>query len=369
MNERMCVATRKGLFVFRRTPKAGWGIHSVNFLGDAVGLVLHDRRDGALYAALELGHFGAKLHKSLDEGQTWQLAGKPSYPPVAEGAPPEKNEAGQLIPQNVEKIWALAAGHDTRPGELWCGTIPGGLFKSRDGGASWELNRPLWDHPKRKAWFGGGADLPGIHSILVHPERPDTITVGVSCGGVWRSDDGGQSWRSSARGMTAEYMPPDTSEREEVQDPHAIAQCKAAPDVLWAQHHNGIFRSVDAAASWSRITAQPSSFGFAVCVHPRDPERAWFVPAVKDEKRVPVDARVVVTRTRDGGKSFDVLSEGLPQQHAYDLTYRHAFDIDDSGDCLAFGSTTGSLWVSENQGDTWQLLNGHLPPIYALRFA
>lgn len=93
------------------------------------------------------------------------------------------------------------------------------------------------------------------------------------------------------------------------------------------------------------------------------------MPAVKDEKRVPVDARVVVTRTRDGGKSSDVLSQGLPQQHAYDLTYRHAFDIDDSGDCLAFGSTTGSLWVSENQGEAWQLLNAHLPPIYALRFA
>jgi photosystem II stability/assembly factor-like uncharacterized protein len=370
VNPRLCVATRKGLFIYRRAGAAGgWDVESVSFLGDSVSLVLHDPRDGALYAALELGHFGVKLHKSLDGGRSWQACGKPSYPPLPEGAEPEKNEMGQVIPHNVEKIWALAFGHPERPGQLWCGTIPGGLFESRDGGESWQLNRPLWEHPKRKSWFGGGADLPGIHSILVHPERPDNIIVGVSCGGVWQSDDAGQSWRSAARGMTADYMPPEGAEREEVQDPHSISRCKAAPEVLWAQHHNGIFRSDDGASSWRRIVAEPSSFGFAVCVHPSDPERAWFVPAVKDERRVPVDAKVIVTRTRDGGRSFDTLSQGLPAEHAYDLTYRHAFDIDESGEQLAFGSTTGSLWFSDDQGEAWHLLNAHLPPIYALRFA
>jgi photosystem II stability/assembly factor-like uncharacterized protein len=366
MNRRICVATRKGLFIYERNTTS-WAIARIAFLGDSVGLVLHDGRSDSIYAALELGHFGAKLHKSLDAGETWVPCAKPAYPSRPEGEV-EKNEAGQTIPHDVQKIWALAAGHPDRPGELWCGTIPGGLFKSTDAGQSWALNRPLWDHPKRLAWFGGGADLPGIHSILVHPTRPDTLTVGVSCGGVWRTDDGGQSWRSAARGMCAAYMPPDRAEQEEVQDPHALAQCPAQPDVLWAQHHNGIFLSTDGAASWRAIEAQPSSFGFAVCVHPRDPDRAWFVPAVKDEKRIPVDARVVVTRTRDAGASFDVLSEGLPQSHAYDLTYRHALDIDSSGERLAFGSTTGSLWVSENQGEQWQLLNAHLPPIYAVRF-
>jgi hypothetical protein len=138
---------------------------------------------------------------------------------------------------------------------------------------------------------------------------------------------------------------------------------------LWVQHHNGIFRSTDPAAAWSEIAnVHPSAFGFAVAVHPRDPETAWFVPAVKDEKRYPANGRVVVNRTHDGGKTFETLTAGLPQEHAYDLVYRHALDIDDSGDVLAFGSTTGSLWVSENAGNSWQTVSLNLPPIHSFRF-
>ncbi len=134
------------------------------------------------------------------------------------------------------------------------------------------------------------------------------------------------------------------------------------------QHHNGVFRSTDAAKTWQSIKIDVSVFGFATVVHPEDPNTAWFVPGVKDEMRIPVDAKVVVTRTRDGGKTFDVLREGLPQEHAYDLAFRHGMDIDASGDRLAFGSTTGSLWTSDNQGDSWQQFSAHLPPVYCVRF-
>ena len=138
---------------------------------------------------------------------------------------------------------------------------------------------------------------------------------------------------------------------------------------MWVQHHNGVFRSTDGARSWQEVTAiKPSKFGFAVAVHPRNPDTAWFVPGVKDECRVPVDGRLVVARTRDGARSFDVLTEGLPQNHAYDLVYRHALEVDDSGTLLAMGSTTGHLWVSENAGDAWTLVAGHLPPISCVRF-
>ena len=120
---------------------------------------------------------------------------------------------------------------------------------------------------------------------------------------------------------------------------------------------------------WEEITeAGPSTFGFATAVDPADPDTAWFVPGIKDEKRIPVGGKLVVTRTRDGGKSFETLREGLPQDHAYDLVFRHALDIDTSGNRLAFGSTTGNLWVSETQGDSWQCVSQHLPPIYAVRF-
>jgi photosystem II stability/assembly factor-like uncharacterized protein len=135
------------------------------------------------------------------------------------------------------------------------------------------------------------------------------------------------------------------------------------------QHHNGIFRSTDAAASWAEITdVKPSVFGFAVAVHPEDGDTAWFVPAVKDEKRYPMDGRVVVNRTRDGGKTFETLTKGLPQEHAYDLVFRHALDIDETGERLAFGSTTGSLWISEDEGDSWAAVSANLPPVYAVRF-
>jgi hypothetical protein len=134
-------------------------------------------------------------------------------------------------------------------------------------------------------------------------------------------------------------------------------------------HHNGIFCSPDAGESFAEIHGvQPSAFGFPVAVHPHDPQTAWFVPAIKDEKRYPVDGRVVVNRTRDGGKSFETLSKGLPQQHAYDLVYRHARDVDESGERLGFGSTTGSVWVSENGGDAWTSISSNLPPVYAVRF-
>jgi hypothetical protein len=154
-----------------------------------------------------------------------------------------------------------------------------------------------------------------------------------------------------------------------VQDVHRLVQCPAAPDTMWVQHHNGVFRSTDAARSWQEVTTiRPAKFGFAVAAHPTDPDTAWFVPGVKDECRIPVDARLVVARTRDAARSFDVLTDGLPQSHAYDLVYRHGLAVDDTGRCLAMGSTTGHLFVSENAGDSWTLVEGNLPPINCVRF-
>jgi hypothetical protein len=148
-----------------------------------------------------------------------------------------------------------------------------------------------------------------------------------------------------------------------------IVRCPGAPAAFWAQHHNGIFRSTDDSGTWQEIpSAGPSTFGFAVAVHPRQPDTAWFVPAIKDEKRIPVDGRLVVTRTRDGGQSFEVLNQGLPRRQAWDLVYRHGLAVDESGNRLAMGSTTGGLWVSENGGDNWQGIAVRLPPVYAVRW-
>ena len=366
MAARILVSTRKGLFELHRAD-GDWTVGATHFLGDNVALAMADPRDGAWYAALDLGHFGNKLHRSDDAGATWVECAVPEYGEgdtvgTGDGKPPQ--------PATLKLIWSLTTGGADQPGRLWAGTIPGGLFRSDDRGDSWQLVRGLWDVPGRSDWFGGGYDWPGIHSICVDPRDARCIRVAISCGGVWRSDDDGATWRQTADGMRAAYMPPERAHDPAIQDPHRMVQCAGAPDHFWVQHHNGVFHSEAGGGDWQEIEdVPPSVFGFAVAVHPRDPRTAWFVPAVKDERRYPVDARLVVARTRDGGASFQVLREGLPAQDAYDLVYRHALAVDDAGEGLVFGSTTGGVWTSDDQGDSWRMLDARLPPVHAVAFA
>ncbi|HWI28384.1 MAG TPA: hypothetical protein VN668_15535 [Stellaceae bacterium] len=360
MTDRLHVGTRKGLFTFERG-RQGWEVAETAFLGEPVSAVLA-RPDGTLYAALDLGHFGAKLWR-CDRGAAWQELPSPAFPPKPDHLGDDPH------PWSLGKIWALEPGGVA--GRLWAGTMPGGLFRSDDDGATWSLSEALWLAPERKQWGGvAGGEQPGISSVLVDPRDPADIRIGVSTGGVWASGDAGASWRLINRGMHAEYMPPERSGDPVAQDIHRLARSAARPEILWCQHHNGVFRSEDAGASWCEVTAiGPSKFGFAVAVHPRDADTAWFVPAIKDERRIPVDGKLVVARTRDGGRRFDVLTRGLPQRHAYDLVLRHALSVDDGGDRLAFGSSTGGLWISEDGGDSWTMSEARLPPIAVVRFA
>lgn len=355
MGEIILAATRKGLFEL--ATDGGSQPRPLGFLGDPVSAVLQAPRDGTLYAALNLGHFGAKLHRSDDFGRTWQELPVPAYPAGgADDAP------------SLKFIWTLAPGGPKQPDRLWAGTLPGGLFHSDDRGETWQLVESLWNQPSRSEWFGGGYDDPGIHSVVV--DGRGRILVGISCGGVWISEDNGESWTLGGSGLAADYMPPDRRDDPSIQDPHRLAVCRDAPETVWCQHHCGIFRSDDGGRTFEEIKdVAPSAFGFAVAAHPQDPKTAWFVPAVKDECRVPVDGRFVVTRTGDGGKSFETLSKGLPQQDAYDLVYRHALEVDAAGERLAMGSTTGALWFSGDAGDSWRLLSAHLPPVAQVIFA
>jgi hypothetical protein len=366
MTRKLLVGTRKGLFVLGR--QAGeWRIERAELLGDPVTMVLAEA-DGTLHAAQDMGHFGVKMKRSRDGGVTWEERPVPAYPPKPDDVIDVDPMRNTPIPWNVMKVWALEGS--PRSGELWCGTIPGGLFHSRDGGDSWRLVESLWKHPDRKFWVGGGADYPGIHSVLVDPRDPNVVRIGVSCGGLWMTRDGGTTWDCYGQGMRADYAPPDQAYERRGQDAHRLAQCRTAPDHLWIQHHNGIFKSTDGGLTCTEIeNAKPSVFGFPVAVHPEEPTTAWFVPGVKDQWRYPVDGALAVSRTRDGGESFEVLRHGLPQQHAYDLVYRHGLDIDADGATLAFGSTTGNLFVSEDQGERWQNVSHYLPPIYCVRFA
>jgi photosystem II stability/assembly factor-like uncharacterized protein len=217
--------------------------------------------------------------------------------------------------------------------------------------------------------MGGGYDHAGIHTVLVDPRDARHLTLAISCGGVWQTRDGGASWALTAAGMRADYMPEESAYDENIQDVHRMVQCAAQPDVLWVQHHCGIYCSSDGARTWQAIAApQPSGFGFAVACDPHKPQRAWFVPAQADAVRVPVNGQMVVTRTDDGGATFRVLTEGLPQRQAYHLVYRHALDVTTDGQTLAMASTTGGLWLSANAGKVWHCVSRDLPPLSALQF-
>jgi hypothetical protein len=249
---RAWVATRKGLFELQRSAK-GWEVARVSFLAEPVSMVLPPvgGGHGRMLAALNLGHFGVKVHASDDAGATWREVDTPAYPPQPEGA---EGPAWKLV-----QIWSMEAVH----GAIWAGTLPGGLFKSTDGGEHWQLVDSLWSRPERLGWFGGGYDVPGIHSILPHPTRPGELLLGISCGGVWGSREGATQWELQAKGMRADFMPPDQADDENTQDPHLIAACAAVPTAVWCQHHNGIFRSIDGSQRWHELTPPIANFGFA----------------------------------------------------------------------------------------------------------
>jgi photosystem II stability/assembly factor-like uncharacterized protein len=365
---RLLVGTRKGLITVTRQ-RGSWRITDCAHRAVPVPIAAADPRDGTLWAALDHGHWGQKLSRSRDGGKTWEEVAAPVYPEDAVMARPwTRAEGPETIPAKLAGIWAIGFGGEDQPGRVYLGTHPGGLFRSDDGGDSFALVRGLWDHPTRmKGWFGGGRDTPGIHSILVDPRDSRHLWVGVSCGGVYESRDDGETWAPRNKGLNADFLPDPAAEVG--QDPHLVALCPADPDTLWQQNHCGVYVSRDGAATWEEVSEDegPVRFGFAVAVDEADPRTAWVVPAVKDEMRVPVDGALCVGRTEDGGRSWTALREGLPQRDCYDLVYRHALDL--RGESLAMGSTTGNLFTSTDRGASWTCVSHHLPPIYSVRFA
>lgn len=358
-SETLILGTRKGLLLLER--KGGkWQTTLEAFAGIPVTFAATDPRTGYLWAGVGHGHWGPKLHRSRDGGANWEEVPAPKYPEDAEIKP------GQ--PATLTYLWTVVPGGADQPDRLYIGTEPGGLFQSDDGGESFRLVEELWNHPSRQDhWFGGGRDQPGLCSIVVDPRDSRRVLVGVSVGGVFETTDGGETWTPRNRGLKACYLPdPDA---EVGHDPHLVVACPADPDVLWQQNHCGIFRSTDGGRQWRDVSSPdgPARYGFPIAVDARDPDTAWVVPAISDEQRMAVGQSLCVCRTEDGGQSWRELRRGLPQEDCYDLVYRHALDL--SGERLAFGSTTGNLFLSDDGGESWAALRHYLPPIYSVRFA
>jgi len=393
MSNLILLGTRKGIVILDRKDSS-WHPRPIEHAGVPVCYAARDPRDATLWASLDHGHWGPKLSRSRDAGTTWENAPAIKYPegaryivkvlPTPDFDPDAPTGQPEYAGATVYKIWNIAFGSDAQPGRLYAGTIPGGLFVSDDGGESWELNRPLWNHESRggdlfrgdatseNRWQGTPASIdygvfePGIHSIVIDPRDADHIHVAVSTAGVLETTDGGKSWTGRNQGMLMDYSP--NPKAEWGHDPHFVAGCPGEPDHLWQQNHCGVFYSNDGAQNW-RAVSKPEAdarFGFPVAVDANDGRTAWVIPAKGDFERMAIGGGLAVARTTDGGQSWQSLRNGLPQEHAYDIVLRHALDI--AGDTLCFGSTTGNVYLSEDRGENWQCLGNHFPPIYSVRF-
>lgn len=393
MSDQIILGTRKGTLIIDRR-QGGWQPRAMAHSGVSVCYAAPDPRDGTIWASLDHGHWGPKLSRSRDGGETWADAPSISYP---EGArmiaqylpvPGEDSEAVARRPKykaaKLLKTWVLAFAGADQPGVMHAGTIPGGLFTTTDGGENWQLNRALWNHESRggdlfageatsKNEWGGtpaaidyGEFAPGIHSIVIDPRDAARMLVAVSTAGVVETSDGGESWVGRNRGLTNDFTPGPAPAWGH--DPHFITVCPAQPDCVWQQNHCGVFRSKDGAREWSKVSDPERNvhFGFPIVADEEEGERAWVVPGRSDSERIAVGGGLFVARTDDGGATWREQRSGLPQNHAYDVIYRHALDI--SGQRLCFGTTTGNVYISEDGGENWQCIGGNFPPVYSVRF-
>jgi hypothetical protein len=356
----LLVGTMKGAFLFRSDrERRSWQQAGPWFKGVPVYSLAYDGRAGRrrLWAGSASWHWGPNLRSSDDFGATW------SNPEAI----PLRFPEGSGV--DLKQVWQITPGRPDEPDVLYCGVEPAALFASRDGGASWELVRGLFDHPHRTQWQPGGGGL-CLHTIVLHPSEP-RVMVAISTGGVYRSDDGGETWSAKNQGVRAQFLPEGSRYPEFGQCVHKVVSHPSRPERLYLQNHWGLYRSDDGGDSWRDVAnGVPSDFGFAMAQHPHDADTAFIVPLESDEFRCTPEARLRVYRTRDAGASWEPLTAGLPQEGAYETVLRDAMDTDDLPSAgVYFGTRSGKLFASADAGDSWQALAEGLPPIVCVRAA
>lgn len=354
---KIIVGTSKGLVMLVKEG-SNWVISKVLFEGLAISFFYADEQSSTWWVGISHRHWGDKLHVSTDEGLTWKEMATPNY----NGYHYRPGKPASLV-----KLWTMQQAGSDRPGCLWLGTEPGGLFYSEDNGHSFKLNEGLWNHPSRmddNQWFGTGKDYPFIHSIQVDPRDSSHLYVAISCAGVFETSDHGKSWEPRNNGLKAAYLP--FSNVAVGHDPHRLLMCKAHPDVLWQQNHCGIFRTTDRGKNWEEVSGNDDFpvYGFALAIDDVDPLVAYVVPAQSDLMRLPHHLALSVCKTADGGKNWERLVNGLPQGHVFDLVLRHAFDK--RGHTLAFGTNNGNLYVSDDWGALWSVASQNLAAVHSL---
>jgi len=348
----LLVGTRKGLFVLEGDSGSPFEVKARAFAGDPVEHALRDPDTGRVLASVTSPHYGPKLWYAEDPGSEWEQAGGLALPEGGEAA--------------LQRIWVIVPGDPN--GTLYAGGDPGVLFESRDSGATWTLNQALFEHPSRHLWQPGAGGL-CLHSIATWPGEPQRLAVGISAAGVWLSDDGGATWRNGNRGLSAQYLPEDAPDQQIALCVHRLHRALRRPERMFMQFHGGVYRSDDAGETWTDIGAGlPSDFGFPLALDPADPDSAYVVPLTADADRVPPDGRLRVYETRDAGASWTARGDGLPQEHAYLTVLREAFGWTGEGDGLQlyFGATSGEVFASGDAGATWSTAVTRLPPVLSV---
>lgn len=347
------VGTRKGAFIFESdSSRQEWQLHGPLLPGWTIQHMKYDDRSGFLYAALDHTVYGSNLHRSADQGQYWHMVGVPEFP--------EGDE------RTVTRLWHIQPGHPSQPGRIWLGADPGALFCSDDHGQSWRPIPGINDHPTREVWQPDAGGLT-VHTIIQDPDDAGRIFVAISAAGVFRSEDGGQSWQPKNKGVLADFLP--EKYPEVGQCCHHLVMSPEDSNVLYQQNHCGVYRTLDGGENWEDIGTDrlPVTYGFPMAIHPRDGRTVYVVPQLSDEFRFTPEGKFRVFRTRDGGESWQGLTAGLPQKDAYLNVFREGLATDTLDPAGVYvGTGTGIVYYSRDEGDTWQALSYTLPPIYSV---
>ena len=352
----LLVGTTKGAFLLQSNAhRKRWKIGGPYFHGQAVYSMAYDHRAGQhrVWASTQ-GIWGTVLRSTDDFGKSWTNP--------QEAAIKFPNDSGV----SLKNIWQITLGRPDEPDLLYCGVEPAALFESRDGGETWSLVQGLFNHPHRHRWMPGNGGL-ALHTIVLDPTNKQQMYVAISAGGVYRTDDGGTTWTAQNRGIRATFMP--TKYPEFGQCVHKIVMHPLRPERLFLQNHWGLYRSDDRAESWTDVAnGVPSDFGFAMVMNPKNPDCIYVVPVESDEFRCTCDGRLRIYRTRNAGGSWEPLIRGLPQKGAHETVLRDAMTADSYDPVgIYFGTRSGKLFSSDDEGKSWEKIVDGLPPIVCLR--